>query len=189
MLFPRSKDNRVTGWTLICHERSLSEIAIRLDSLVQCIRSCFKPVSDILRQQISRADNLRIKESPSSKREGISEVSSVDLKMTLERLRLFHPEEPREKQIYSLNGSRIKRVCNAAVALTYLRLRELYSVPDKLAIVANMCGYSVRLDTTRLGETQDSLGACMIALSLCNHDFSLITPEVYRIPKGGSLGE
>jgi hypothetical protein len=162
---------------------SLSEIAIRLDIVVSCIGSCFNHVSAILRQQISSLRNPKTKK--------VDSKASSELKMTLERIILFHPEEPRgtAPMTVMLNQSRLKRTCNAAVALTYLRLRDLECIADKLAIVANMCGYALRLNTKKLGETQESLGLCMIALSLANGDFSLITPEVYRLPVGDSRGK
>ncbi|KAJ4169822.1 hypothetical protein NW754_005969 [Fusarium falciforme] len=45
-----------------------------------------------------------------------------------------------------------------------------------------MCGYHVRFNTIELEKTQDSLGACVIALSVINNDFSLLVPEFYRVP-------
>lgn len=182
MLFPRLKNITVNGWALVCHELSLSEIAIQLDVITQCIESCLGHVSATIRRQISVAD------TPDTTQTGakITTPSSSELKKTLERVKLFHPSEPRgaASMTVMMNQSRLKRTCNAAVALTYLRLRDLYSVADKLAIVANMCGYALRLNTMKLGETQDSLGLCMIAQSLANGDLSLITPEVYRFPTG-----
>ena len=184
LLFPRSQNIQINGWTLVCHEMSLSEIAIRLDIVVSCIGSCFNHVNAILKHQISE-----LRKSKTNKAD--LKTSSSELKMTLERINLFHPEEPRRTapMTVMLNESRPKRTCNAAVALTYLRLRDLECIADKLAIVANMCGYVLRLNTTKLGETQESLGLCMIALSLANGDFSLITPEVYYLPVGNVRGK
>ncbi|KAH6642223.1 heterokaryon incompatibility protein-domain-containing protein [Boeremia exigua] len=182
LLFPRSRNVDVRSWTLVCHEMSLSEIAIRLDVIVSCIRSCFSSVSAVLNRQIAALDNPKTTTH-------VPHASSSELKHTLERIVLFHPQEPRRvaSMTIRLNTSRLKRTCNAAVALTYLRLRDLQCVADKLAIVANMCGYTVRLNTAKMEETQESLGLCMIALSLANGDFSLITPEVYRFPAGKGL--
>ena len=185
MLFPRLENITIDGWALVCHELSLSEIAIQLDIITQCIKSCSHHVSASIRNQIAVAD------TPSTGRTSKSTAtpSSSELKKTLERIELFHPSIPTGSTSYMMNESRLKRICNAAVALTYLRLRDLYSVADKVAIVANMCGYALRLDTMRLAETQDSLGLCMIAQSLANGDFSLITPELYRFPPKDQHGK
>lgn len=177
MLFPQSSNIDVKSWTLVCHEMSLSEIAIQLDVVVSCIKSCFGHVSATLKQQIAAS------QKPSQTNEQ-PRVSSSELSKTLERIVLFHPEEPRSASSMTvrINTSRTKRTCSAAVALTYLRLRDLQCVADKLAIVANMCGYSLRLNTEKLEETQESLGLCVIALSVANGDFSLLTPELFRLP-------
>jgi hypothetical protein len=184
MLFPRLPHIDVKSWALVCHEMSLSEIAIQLDVVVSCIRSCFGHVSATLKRQIAASNK------PSKPNEK-PQVHSSELKRTLERIILFHPEEPQNAapMTITINTSRTKRTCNAAVALTYLRLRDLQCVADKLAIVANMCGYALRLDTEKLGETQESLALCMIALSLINGDFSLLTPELYRLPAGETWGK
>lgn len=199
MLFPRSSKIKVTGWTLICHDMSLSEMAIRLDTIVQCIKSCQHFVRATLNRRLTRASKRvpapKSKGNDKPKRRNSSSDSNMlrgdrtTLEDTLERITLFHPAEPNHKSIVSINKLRAQRICSAAAAITFLRLRELYSVTDKLAIVANMCGYPVRLNTIKVGETQEHLGVCMIALSLINGDFSLITPELYRLPKGAVDGE
>lgn len=187
MLFPRLENIKIDGWALVCHELSLSEIAIQLDIITQCIKSCSHHVSANIRNQISVADT----QDTGRTSKPTATPSSSELKKTLERIELFHPSKPRQTASpnYMINQSRLKRVCNAAVALTYLRLRDLYFVADKVAIVANMCGYALRLNTMKLAETQDSLGLCMIAQSLANGDFSLITPELYRFPTRDKHGK
>jgi hypothetical protein len=184
LLFPRSKNISTNGLTLVCHELSRSEIAIRLDTVVQCIRSCLSDVSAILKRHISGTNR------PNIARTNV-EASSHEFRKTLERIELFHPQLPRPGTavFISLNQMRAKRTCSAAVALTYLRLRDLQLIPDKLAIVANMCGYTLRLDTTQLGKTQESRSLCIIAMSLANGDLSLITPELYRFQSKEHLGE
>ncbi|KAI8677386.1 HET domain-containing protein [Fusarium sp. Ph1] len=99
----------------------------------------------------------------------------------------FHPGEPGKATILSAGTNKPRRTCNAAVALTFLKLRGLLRVPDKLAILANMCGYHVRFNTIELEKTQDSLSACVIALSVINNDFSLLVPEFYRVPSNMPL--
>lgn len=101
------------------------------------------------------------------------------MKMTVNRIQLFHPPAPDRTAQLILNNTRPRRVCNAAVALNYMQLRELFRVADKLAIVANLCVYTVRLNTTELEKSQQSLACCILTLALANGDFSLLTPQVY----------
>jgi hypothetical protein len=72
--------------------------------------------------------------------------------------------------------------CSAALALSFLETRQNTIVADKLAIIANMCDYYQRLDTKELQKLNLRLSTCVIALSLMNGDFSLLTQEVYRSP-------
>jgi hypothetical protein len=85
-------------------------------------------------------------------------------------------------------GLNHKRTCSAAVAVTYLRLRDLERVADKLAIVANLCDYHLRLNTTELEKTQPSLSVCILVLAVANGDFSLLIPQIYRLPQDKVLG-
>ncbi|KAJ4191745.1 hypothetical protein NW767_010893 [Fusarium falciforme] len=113
----------------------------------------------------------------------------TDPELTLKRIECFHPGEPGKATTIFAGTNKPRRTCNAAVALTFLKLRGLLRVPDKLAILANMCGYHVRFNTIELEKTQDSLGACVIALSVINNDFSLLVPEFYRVPSNIPLGK
>ncbi|KAK7423534.1 hypothetical protein QQX98_000992 [Neonectria punicea] len=61
-------------------------------------------------------------------------------------------------------------------------LRGLFRVADKLAIVANMCDYHIRLNTTELEKTQKSLATSILALAALNGDFSLLVPQMYKTP-------
>ncbi|CAI6267911.1 unnamed protein product [Periconia digitata] len=178
LLFPQKTDSRSAGWTMICHEMSLSELVIRLDVIVDCIKCSLRYVVPKLWKHI--ADAEKPKRTQSTQKGGAQ--SSSDLRTTLKRITLFHPERPARASIaqFTVNGNRRQMTCSAAAALTYLRLRDCYDKADKLAITANMCGYPLRLNTVELGQRQKSLGTCLIALSLCNGDTSLITPEVYR---------
>ncbi|RSL64479.1 hypothetical protein CEP54_004704 [Fusarium duplospermum] len=111
----------------------------------------------------------------------------TDLGLTLKRIECFHPEEPEKATTMFGGNNKPRRTCSAAVALTYLKLRGLLRVPDKLAILANMCDYHVRFNTIELEKTQDSLSACVLALSVINNDFSLLVPELYRAPSNMPL--
>ncbi|CAH0050470.1 unnamed protein product [Clonostachys solani] len=68
---------------------------------------------------------------------------------------------------------------DAAGALTLLRTRGCRDVKDRIAIMANMCGYETRLDTNAVEEHCKSLRVALLTLSILNGDFSLLVPEVY----------
>lgn len=68
---------------------------------------------------------------------------------------------------------------DAAGALTLLRTRECYRPEDRMAIMANMCGYEYRLNSRTVADQCDSLRVALLALSLINGDLSLLVPEVY----------
>ncbi|KAF3015240.1 pre-mRNA-splicing factor 8 [Neopestalotiopsis sp. 37M] len=74
--------------------------------------------------------------------------------------------------------------CNAAEALHFLGRRENSRIPDRLAIMTNLCNYSIRLDTNKVVDlNQDrkrqglgllGLSIGVFALSVFNGDFSLV---------------
>ena len=82
------------------------------------------------------------------------------------------------KWTYRAGLARPRRSCNAAVALSYLRLRENTQVSDRLAIMANLCNCDVRLNTIEIKKDHLYLSACKFALALLNGDFSLLYLEV-----------
>jgi Heterokaryon incompatibility protein (HET) len=71
--------------------------------------------------------------------------------------------------------------CNAAVALSYLRNRDNHRPADRLAIVANLCDYEIRLDTIAVEKSFRSLAVCLFTLAFVNGDLSLLVPEVYQL--------
>ncbi|KAI0151876.1 hypothetical protein GGR57DRAFT_513848 [Xylariaceae sp. FL1272] len=73
-------------------------------------------------------------------------------------------------------GSR--RTVDAAGALTLLKKRDCRNKEDLVAIVANMCGFDIRLDT-RAVRDHGSLREAIIALTLMNGNLSLLVPEAY----------
>jgi hypothetical protein len=73
-----------------------------------------------------------------------------------------------------------RTACNAIEAIQYLAVRNNSRTPDQLAILANLCHYPVRLDTTKLESDLFSLSTCIFALAILNGDLSLlvgVTPE------------
>ncbi|ETS81505.1 hypothetical protein PFICI_06507 [Pestalotiopsis fici W106-1] len=192
LLFPRSSDCDTRGWLLPCHELSQSELAIRLDSIQDCLQICARFVLPFLSQALSsKAVQGKNSRRRTGKKSSTSKIlgSEEDIRMTLKRFRLFHPEEPKQTLAIWVNNGKPRRTCNAAMALTYLQLRDLMRVADKLAIVANICGYDFRLDTTELEKSQSSLAICVLALAIGNGDFSLLVPQVYREPETTCLGK
>lgn len=79
-----------------------------------------------------------------------------------------------------MSGDMSKRVCNAAVALSYLNDWHNSIPEDRLAIVANLCDYYICLRVPELQNLDVPLSACMLVLALINGDFSLLTPESYN---------
>lgn len=175
LLFPRADNIDIRGWLLICHEMSQTEIAVGLDVIQDCLQMCWPYVQ-------------RIFASPKSKKRDNStgsngETPSVeDLKLATKRLQHFHPRHPEEGETLRVSNMKLRRTCNAATAVTYLKLRGLVRIADKIAITANLCGYVLRFNTIELEKSQQSLAGCIVALALANGDFSLITPQIYRQP-------
>ena len=169
LLFPRAKDVAVKGWSLICQDLSFTEIAIRLEILQKCMKQSagfFTP------------------------RPGNSlPVRPPDWAETLERLDWFQPEPQGNHFVdFWIGGSKTRRTCNAAVACSFLKHRENDRVADRLAIVANLCDYSLRLNTVELEKSQHALSVCIFALAIFNGDLSLLSPDSYHIPHGLHFG-
>jgi len=84
--------------------------------------------------------------------------------------------------MYAVGGTHFgqRRTCNAAVALTYLRTRENHRPADRLAIMANLCDYELRLNAMGIETSFTSLAVCLFALAFINGDLSLLVPEIYQ---------
>lgn len=77
-------------------------------------------------------------------------------------------------------------ICNASEALSYMSTRRNSVVSDRLAILANLCNYSVRVNTIKLDTDGHGLSMCAITLSVLNGDWSLVTGyQDYRDGKRG----
>ena len=164
LLFPRAKEVAVKGWSLICQDLSFTDIAIRLNILQKCMKQSagfmLKPRNSLF-------------------------VMLPEWAETLKRLEWFQPEPQGFHLVnYWINGSKPRRTCNAAVAWSFLKHRENDRVADKLAILANLCDYSLRLNTVELEKSQNVLSICILALAVANGDLSLLSPDSYHIPHG-----
>lgn len=86
--------------------------------------------------------------------------------------------------IYVVGGNSYgpRRTASAAVALSLLRDRYNERPADRLAILANICDYSTRLDTIEIERRFSSLSTCVFTLALINGDLSLLCPEAYGVP-------
>lgn len=171
LLFPRVGDVKITGWGLICHEKSLSEVAISIVILREVL------------EQFARSNPGRLPASASTSDPTISRLS--------EDIKFFFPRRTMDF------GSRLRigdfasdrTPCHAATALSFLKRRNLQRVADRVAILANMCGYERRLDTSKLEQNQYNLSNCLLALAVINGDMSLLVPEMYKTPPASSLGQ
>ena len=67
-----------------------------------------------------------------------------------------------------------RTVCNGAQALSYLKRRQNSVVTDRLAIMANLCQYDVRLDALALDGLQYNFSICAFVLAVINGDMSLV---------------
>jgi hypothetical protein len=82
-------------------------------------------------------------------------------------------------------GSRVARRhqgryhCSAAEAVEFLSTKHNYEIADRLAIIANLCNYEVRLDAQKLKELGYDLAVSVFCLALLNGDLSLA-----RLPDG-----
>lgn len=188
LLFPKDNKVDVRGWVLPCHEASRSELAIRLDTLQHCIHICARHVRPLLIAATHREEESMARRRRRRAQKTTKVVHPDEMRSTLQRIQLFHPSRPKTGTTVWFANSRQKRVCSAAAAIAYLRVRDLERVADKLAIVANLCGYERRLNTVELDKTQPSLALCTLVLALVNGDFSLLVPQIYQSPESKTLG-
>ncbi|KAI1135020.1 heterokaryon incompatibility protein-domain-containing protein [Hypoxylon sp. FL0543] len=193
LLSPRVKNINVGSWTLICHELSQSELAIRLDMVQACLRICTPMILPELREALetrekdSNGHGAQTRQMRSSTNDQGALGNANEIRTTIKRLLFFHPVEPEHPCKIIVNNVNPRRTCSAAVAVTYLHLRSLERAVDKLAIIANICGYGLRLNTIELEKTQSSLGACILTLSIANGDYSLLVPQIYRSLKTATI--
>lgn len=126
-------------------------------------------------------------EDPADKEVGIQVMDKVYkrafLSITPPTVQMLSPGDERSMHVkwtYRAGLARPRRSCNAAVALSYLRLREDTQVSDRLAAIANLCNYDVRLNPIEIRKDHQYLGPCIFALALLNGDSSLLYREVYK---------
>jgi hypothetical protein len=74
-----------------------------------------------------------------------------------------------------------RQTVDVANAISMLRQRGCRDVQDRIAIIANMCNFEKRLNTTVVAKNCKSLRLGIIALALLNGDLSLLVPEAYGL--------
>lgn len=67
-----------------------------------------------------------------------------------------------------------RQACNAAEALSFLHDRKNSFLPDRLAILANLCNYEQRIDPAVFASLQYGFSVCALTLSILNGDTSLL---------------
>jgi hypothetical protein len=98
-----------------------------------------------------------------------------------------HPTAPQPKILSERmfipggNNYRPRQTADAAGALTLLRTRGCRDVQDRIAIVANMCNFENRLNTSMLARHCKSLRLALLVLTVLNGDYSLLVPEAYAL--------
>ncbi|KAF4883654.1 hypothetical protein CGCF415_v015727 [Colletotrichum fructicola] len=173
LLFPQPPETDVTGWWLICHEKSLSETAVSILMLQDALENHVLPYLTPL---------LSSPPPPSSNAASSPMGMAVAL---FERVRFFYPRAIDNDSRIGLGADFWDRKrCDAATALAFLNQRDLFRVADRVAILANLCGYEQRLDTVELEKGGYGLSHCLLALALLNGDLSLLVPEMYKTPDG-----
>jgi hypothetical protein len=175
LLLRRTSDIIVKGLPGISQTLSMTEIVIHMDLLLAMI--------DHARAFLSR---LSLVTAP------LGDSLAQRRTYLFNKLETFPPGDQRAMEIKwtsQIGKTRPRRSCNAAVAISFLRSRDNTVISDRLAIIANLCNYEVRLDTLEVGKHHTHLGACILTLALINGDFSILYPEVYakQIPDLGKL--
>lgn len=110
----------------------------------------------------------------------------------LEHAELLHPPPTASKFIFELvegNQYGSRQTVNASTSLTLLKSRHCRDTQDKIAIVANMCDYDIRLHTDLMAQHCTSLRLAMLTLALLNGDRSLLVPEVYSLNESKNIDE
>ena len=71
--------------------------------------------------------------------------------------------------------------CSAAAAVSYLKRRKNTVIADRIAIMANLCGYHKRLDSSKLDRLGFKFSLCAFVLSIMNGDMSLLQGCVHPL--------
>lgn len=86
---------------------------------------------------------------------------------------LWHSMPEIYSEIESADVASQRRGCSAALALTYLDDRHNSCYPDRLAILANLCNFVIRLPSDLLMRSGLGFSLCALTLATLNGDTSL----------------
>jgi hypothetical protein len=107
---------------------------------------------------------------------------SFDAQSILDAAASLHPTVAKSNQMVNMHGRNIygnRQKLDGASALTLLKTRKCRYPEDRIAILANMCCYEVRLNTDEMAKHCKSLRVGLLAVMLLNGDVSALAPEVY----------
>jgi len=108
--------------------------------------------------------------------EPIDSALKTRLKQSLGKIWTFNPPHL-VSQMAGNDEAEYRQTCNAAEALSFLNPRQNSRIPDRLAILANLCNYLVRFDTEKTDALGYDFSLSAFALAVLNGDFSLISTE------------
>ena len=150
---------------------SSSQIHIQVDSfrgLVRAAQSLFEPYFTRVGSSLAHQESFSI----------LSAAASL------------HPTVANTNQTVQMTGRNIygnRQRLDGASALTLLKSRNCWYPEDRIAILANMCGYEVRLNTEEVAKHCKSLRVGLLAIMLLNGDVSALAPEVYPVPSSSGV--
>jgi hypothetical protein len=104
---------------------------------------------------------------------GLEETLAQQLNESSEKIFSFNPTQNVDRSIENDKADGYRHACNAAQALSYLSNRRNSRIADRLAILANLANYPIRLDTTKLEMLQIDFNICDFALAVMNGDLSM----------------
>jgi hypothetical protein len=93
----------------------------------------------------------------------------IRLEKVIERILLHTPSDYWNTRIPTH-----RTACNASLASMYLSNCFNSKPMDRLAILANMCQYPIRIDTTMVQENKHSLETCLFVQAILNGDLSFL---------------
>lgn len=89
---------------------------------------------------------------------------------------------------HDFDADGLMSLCPASEALWHMSVRENSVVADRLAIIANLCGYEKRLDMMKLDKLGYGFSICVLVLAMMNGDTSILAGVgAYHRGKRGKL--
>lgn len=187
------------GRNILCNDLSTTEVAIKFDLLDQVLKKAVTYFNDDLNKDVlhfygldcSKRGFAHLRELELLRREAMNSIirrgdeevkKPENWSAKLALLGRLYPEVLTTTTLPRISyGIPVHfRPCNAAVALSFLVDRHNSVPADRLAIVANLCDYHVRLDVMKVHRSSLPMSACIFMLAFMNGDFSLVCPDSYK---------